>query len=43
MTCKDMIYMSIDELIDCEIDCIGCKRTDCPHDKRVKEKSKRSD
>ena len=45
MTCSDMILADIDTIIDCEIDCIGCIRTDCPDDRRVNENSnrKRSD
>lgn len=35
MTCLDMIFADIDTIIDCEVDCIGCIRTDCPNDKRV--------
>ncbi len=38
MTCLDMIFADIDTIIDCEVDCIGCIRTDCLDDKRVDRK-----
>lgn len=41
MTCLDMIFADIDTLIDCEVDCIGCIRTDCPEDRRTNDKSNR--
>ena len=41
MTCLDMFFADIDTIIDCEVDCIGCIRTDCPEDRRVNEKSNR--
>lgn len=30
----DMLFADIDTVIDSEVDCIGCTRTDCPDDKR---------
>ena len=45
MTCLDMLFADIDTIIDCEVDCIGCIRTDCPNDRRINEQNeiKRSD
>ena len=34
MTCLDVLLSDIDTIIDCKVDCIGCKKTDCPDDKR---------
>lgn len=39
MTCFDMLFADIDTIIDCEVDCIGCIRTDCPNDRQVDDKS----
>lgn len=38
MICLEMLFADIDTIIDCEVDCIGCLKTDCPHDKRAKER-----
>lgn len=35
MTYLEMITADIDTMIDCEVDCIGCRATDCPYDKRI--------
>lgn len=42
MTCLDMLFMSLDEVIDCEIDCIGCMRTDCEDDRRNRRGNEKS-
>lgn len=39
MTCIEYLFADIDTIIDCEIDCIGCKKKDCPGDRRKKERS----
>lgn len=35
MTCLEIFVTDINKLITSELDCIGCKRTDCPDDRRL--------
>jgi hypothetical protein len=33
-----MLFADLDTIIDCEVDCVGCKMTDCPDDKRAENR-----
>ena len=40
MTCYEMLFGDIDTIIEGEVDCVGCYKTDCPNDKRADKEQK---
>ena len=39
MTCLEYLFADLDTQIDCEIDCVGCTKTDCHYDKRINDET----